>query len=261
MKDGNSGDPNVSDTSRSDDQLERIKAELRETQARLRDALGLLAEAERSVRASKEQTVLLEGELQHRVRNMLAVVRSVFSRTVATRSSLEDASDHFKGRLDALARYQAGPAMLSYPYHDLENMLREEFLQVGFEHDPRIRIAGPEAILTGKVAESVGLALHELVTNSIKFGILAPGNDKGGLVVEWHHAGARLHFRWNESGVAIVSSAPLHRGFGREFVEDSLPYQLGAVTSVEIAPGRITCIMNLPLSLDGEDGYKTRLGG
>jgi two-component system CheB/CheR fusion protein len=223
-------------------------AELREVRRQLRIAQGKLEAAQESIRGGREREGRLEHELQHRVRNMLAVIRSVFARSMATRTSLEDASDHFKGRLDTLARYQSRSALGLNLGHEVEDMVRDELVNAASADDPRIAISGPAVSLSGLPAESLGLVLHELVTNSIKFGLLSPGHTTGGLLVEWQRDEDRLRFKWVESGVSVVASAPLRRGFGREYIEDSLPYQVDAVTSFEIAPGRIACLIDLPLT-------------
>lgn len=241
-------DPAPGDAPEPAAELERIRLELWDTQARLRHALESLEESERSVRSGKVREEQLERELQHRVRNMLAVIRSVFSRTVETRTSLQDASDHFRGRLDTLARYQADAVFGPDRQHDVENMMRDEFLSAGLINDERIVIYGPTASLDGRAAESFALALHELVTNSIKFGVLSPGNTRGTLHVKWQCAEGRLRFNWIESGISIIAPAPLRRGFGREFIEESLPYQIDAQASVQITPGRISWLIDLPLN-------------
>jgi hypothetical protein len=88
--------------------LEKVEAELAETIAELQIKSRLLEDAERFEALSRQREALLEAELQNRVRNMLAVVRSIFSRTAETRTSTEELADHFRGRLDALARYYIG---------------------------------------------------------------------------------------------------------------------------------------------------------
>lgn len=203
-----------------------------------------LQEAERQLSLSEQREKALAGELQHRVRNMLAVVRSVFSRTADAYEVIDDVADHFKGRLDALARSQTGSLQNSRG-RELEDIVRDELLAVTAAGDPRVTLRGPGVRLTGKTAESLGLATHELVTNSIKFGILSQPDKKGGLLIEWSLSGQRLEFTWRETGVSILCSAPLRSGFGREYIENSLPYQIDAATSFDIQPGVISCRMQL----------------
>ncbi|MGU7837812.1 HWE histidine kinase domain-containing protein, partial [Escherichia coli] len=95
------------------------------------------------------------AELQHRVRNILTVVRSVFARTVETGRSIEEIADHFKGRLDAMARTQAVVTQTASGTVDLENLIRDELLSVGITDGVRLSISGPDLPLPASVAESI----------------------------------------------------------------------------------------------------------
>jgi two-component sensor histidine kinase len=218
-----------------------------ELQVQLAEAHRELANAERDRQAARDREALLRNELQHRIRNMLAIIRSIFSRTVAAGGSLDDVADHFRGRLDAIARYQTALSLDPRATIDFEQIVRDELHSFQFGDDPRIRISGAEVRLVPDVAQMIGLALHELVTNSIKFGVLATLEERGRLEMSWIMAGARLRFIWLETGVPVLSPAPLRRGFGREFIEQALPYQIGAETRFELRPGGLFCEIVVPL--------------
>ena len=90
--------------------------------------------------------------------------------------------------------------------------------------------------------------LHELATNSLKFGALTAPN--GYLAITWatkRAAPPRLHVNWTESGVTIASLAPRKRGFGQELIESTLPYELNANTRLTFAPGGVQCLIDVPL--------------
>jgi two-component sensor histidine kinase len=229
----------------SDGQAPRLAAD--ELQDQLSATRRALAEAERERQASRDREALLRNELQHHVRNMLAVVRSIFSRTVDSSDSLEEAADHFRGRLDAISRHQAARSRDPGGRVDLEQIVRDELQGFQFGDDPMIGISGPEVGLRHDVAQMFSLAIHELATNSIKFGVLAAIHDRGHVTAEWRVADRMLHFSWSESGVPVVASAPLRRGFGRQFIEDALPYQIGARTRFELRPGGMLCEIVAPL--------------
>jgi two-component sensor histidine kinase len=212
--------------------------------ARAREALSA---ADRRHAAGREREAMLRGELQHRVRNALALVRSIFARTVATGGDLEDLANHFQGRLDVIARYQLSRTHEPGGTVDLDAMVRDELLSFHSSADPRVLVTGPEVRLGHETAQVMGLALHELATNSIKFGVLGSSDTRGQLRIAWRAAGGRLHFQWEESGVAVLGAAPFHSGFGREFIEQALPYQLGAESSFVLRPGGLDCTIELPL--------------
>lgn len=216
-----------------------------------------LLASERDRAAALEREAVLRNELQHRVRNMLAVIRSIFSRTVAAGGSLDEVADHFRGRLDVLARYQQGYIRDLARPTDFETMVRDELQDFRFGDDPRIDMAGPPLQLSVDVAQLLGLALHELVTNSLKFGALA--TDTGRLKIRWNGKGGKLSLTWEESGVSVVAPAPLHYGFGREFLEQALPYQLTAAVTFQLRPGGVICNITLPLLAEVPEGRLERL--
>jgi hypothetical protein len=67
------------------------------------------------------------------------------------------------------------------------------------------------------------------------------------LRVGWTVENGTLDFTWVESGIAIVAQAPLPIGFGRQYIERALPYQLGGDSSFKISPGELRCRIRLPL--------------
>ena len=207
------------------------------------DLEAQLAQAQRALRASEQRETHLRRELEHRVRNVLAVSRSILARTLATATSVESARSHLSGRLDALARYQGRTVAMLGADFDLETMIWDELLAVASAGDPRIVVDGPSTEIAPQVAEVIGLALHELVTNSVKFGVLAGPSAVGKLAIEWRVHSGEIDLHWSESGVPIVSSAPLESGFGQDYIEHALPYQLGATTSFELVPGGMRCRM------------------
>lgn len=209
-----------------------LRAELLAVQAQL-DAVT------RELRSDRERDNLRYGEMQYRARNVVAIIRSIFSRTMASSGMMEDVADHFRGRLEVLARYQQSRISNPAGLLDLEMMLRDELHDFQFGDDPRIAISGETAQLPHDQAQSLGLALHELVTNALKFGALAHAG--GHLHVSWRMTGGTLRLEWIETGVPVLGVAPLHYGFGREAIEQGLPYQLGATTSFALRPGGVHC--------------------
>lgn len=197
-----------------------------------------------ALEASEARERILQDELQHRVRNMLAVVRSIFTRTVEAGGTIDEVADHFKGRLDAVSRYQFASAVDPSGTIDLDMMIWDE-LRV-FEFDTRVVVNGPEARIHYDVAVALGLALHELTTNSIKFGALTDTARGATVNVQWSLADDELTLIWEETGVSIVAPAPLPSGFGREFLESALPYQIDATTLFELRPGGIRCSITIP---------------
>ncbi len=187
-----------------------------------------------------------DGELQHHLRNALSVIRSVARRTALASDSVEHYATHFEGRLDALARIQDAVIRSPLGRVDLEGLVAEELLahRVG---DASVVVAGPPLALNARVAGSLGLAMHELVVNAVKFGAFA--SPRGTVAVTWSvEPGPVLRFAWRETGIVVAGVAPRRCGFGTELIERGLPYDLGAVTRIEIRPGELLCSIGVPLA-------------
>jgi PAS domain S-box-containing protein len=143
--------------------------------------IGASTEIEEAKRL-QAHTEMLVAELQHRVRNILAVVRSIARRTGDTSATVEDYAAHLQGRISSLARTQNVLTRTPGSGVNLEELVGDELLAHAVQED-QVTIGGPAVRLQGKAAETLGLALHELATNAVKYGALAvPG---GGLSVTW----------------------------------------------------------------------------
>lgn len=201
------------------------------------------------MRQLEERHRMLLTELQHRVGNILTAVRSVFTRTLDGGGTLEDIANHFRGRLDALARTQAVVTRTAARDVDLEDLIREELLAVGVGDGAGVTIAGPDVRLPALAAEVLGLATHELAINSVKYGALKVA--RADLDIHWAvdaDAGKRrLRLVWHERGVPVVPVSPDHHGFGRELIEEALPQRLGAETTMEFLAGGVRCTIVMPL--------------
>jgi PAS domain S-box-containing protein len=206
-------------------------------------------------RAEARQRLLLT-ELQHRSKNILAVVRSLLSRTLESSTSLDEFAAHLSGRIGALARTQSILARTIDGAVGLEELAHQELVAHGGMAAGQFTTDGPRVTFTDKVAEIVGLALHELTTNALKYGALSVPT--GALSITWSVAPATtptsgspqiLSLVWQESGVAVVPDAARHAGFGRELIEHGLPYELGATTAMHFDPTGLRCDISFPLRM------------
>lgn len=207
------------------------------------------------LRRLQDRQELLVAELQHRVRNMLTVVRSVFNRTLEAGGDPDDLAQHFVGRLDSLARVHVGTTQSATGEVDLELLIRDELLSVGVGDNHAITVAGPDLSLPSRLAEPLALALHELTTNSLKYGAL---KTKGAtLAIRWvtnmgYGETPRLDLTWTEQGVPAIDLRPARRGFGTELITEALPYRLGAETRWELRGGGVRCSLCVPLPAQAE---------
>lgn len=202
------------------------------------------------LRRLREHHKVLLAELQHRVRNTLAIVRSLARRTADTTDTVADFASHFEGRLNAFARVQAAATRNPIGSLDLEYLVAEELAAGTAREEARVVLEGPPVKLRLKAAQSLSLAIHELATNAVKFGAFA--HPAGRLSVSWQvedRAGEPplLTIVWRETGVPIDVAAPRRQGFGSELLQRSLPYELQARVGLEFEPDGVHCTIALPL--------------
>ncbi len=215
-----------------------------------RRMIGVMQDVTEAKAAEARQRLLL-AELQHRVRNSLAVIRSMVRRSAQAATDLEDYVSHLEGRIDALARVQAAVARAPGAGLDLEGLLRDEF-QAAAATEDQVSLSGPPLRLTPRAAEMLGLALHELTTNALKHGAL--GSPSGRVAVVWSVEDGlppRLRLCWTEqAGRLLAPAGP--PGFGTELIERMLAYNLGAQAATRRGPQGFVCDIALPL--DRTDG-------
>ena len=198
------------------------------------------------VEGERQQRTLVD-ELNHRVRNMLTVVGAIASQTLEHTPSPEAFGPAFLGRVEALARAYGLVARERWGDVALEEAVREELEPVLDDDGARITLAGPEVMLRPKAAVPVGMVLHELVTNAVKYGSLS--SPQGRLAVEWTiedgPAGKRLVLRWTESGGPVPDSSG-RKGFGTELIEREIRHDLRGEIALDLTPQGLRAVATSP---------------
>jgi len=217
-----------------------------DAQGRVVEWLGTFTDVNDLRMLQGRQEVLL-AELQHRVRNIMAVIRNVAARSVENSTSVRDYAARLNGRLEALARTQVILTRYAGEGVDLHTLVQDELTQT--TAPGQVDIDGPPVRLTAKASEVLTLAVHELVTNASKYGALSV---PGGLVrVRWQLEGANneteLRFSWDESGVQISEDATRRKGFGTELIEKRVPYELNGSGRLDVLPGGVQAVITFPL--------------
>jgi len=219
-----------------------------ETIARMAGCAWHGLNAAEELQQSNRRCRALTAQQQHKVRNVLAMVRSIVRRSAATSASPEEFSEHLGGRIDAIARAQSFLVNSADGAVDLYELIMGELVPTAVREE-QLHIEGPSLRLQGKGAESMTLAVHELATNAVKFGAL--GRTRGHLSVTWRvderHYPAHLQLQWLEEGSAPADIAPRQRGFGHEMIELALPYELNGHTDIQLTPGGLRCCIDIPL--------------
>jgi PAS domain S-box-containing protein len=195
-------------------------------------------------RRAEERQRLLVNELNHRVKNTLALVQGLALQSFRDGRDVPSARDAFQQRLAALAAAHDLLTRESWEGATLDELVREA-LGLYNGHEARIAWAGPPVRLNPKAAVSLVMALHELCTNASKYGALSvPG---GEVSVQWKLAeGDRLAIEWRESGGPPVR-APERRGFGFRMIERALAADLSGAARLEFDIAGLVCRIDASL--------------
>jgi PAS domain S-box-containing protein len=216
------------------------------------DWIGTMTDVHDLHEMQSRQQVLMQ-ELQHRTRNLLSVVQSIATRTIRASQSLDAFRTEFESRLGALSRVQSLLARVDDHQIDLPKLVAAELAahsDDGLASD-KIHVEGPSINLPAAAAQAIGLALHELATNAVKYGALS--KQEGKLTVRWdvkdEGPNTRVSLTWIESGVPLpIETISKRRGYGTELIERALPYQLQARTKLTFASDGVHCEIEVPVS-------------
>jgi two-component sensor histidine kinase len=207
-------------------------------------------------REQEEWHKLLVAELQHRVRNLIAMVRSVARLSASSHDDVEDYVDHLIGRLQAMGRTQGTLTRSPGTSVDLAELVREELL-VHAAREEQCVVEGPDVALAPHAAEIVTLAVHELATNSIKYGALG---DRGHIRINWstRQQGNEtwVALRWQETAPHRKSGTE-RKGFGRRLIEERLPYELRGKGRLHVHDTGVLAELEFPLA-EGPSILETR---
>ena len=178
---------------------------------------------------------LLIEELNHRVKNTLAILQSIAAQTFRSASKTE--REKFEGRLGALAEAHNLLSKEKWQGSELQDVI-DRVLQPYLLNNPeRVRMFGPKVPLSPRVAVVLSMIVHEIATNAAKYGALS--NDSGTVALDWEiiieDGERKLRLLWAETGGPAVV-APIQRGFGSRLIERSARDQLGGEATVDFLP-------------------------
>jgi len=178
---------------------------------------------------------LLIEELNHRVKNTLAILQAIAVQTF--RSATRAEREKFEGRLGALAEAHNLLSSEKWQGAELRGVLERVLQPYVINAPERVKMFGPRVPLSPRLAVVLSMIVHEIATNAAKYGALS--NDFGTVGIDWEvlpgSAGDILRLIWTESGGPPVT-APVHRGFGSRLIERSARDQLGGEATVDFLP-------------------------
>jgi PAS domain S-box-containing protein len=197
-------------------------------------------------KALEEQKNLLIAELDHRVKNVLAIVAVVASRTQETNSSMGDFVAALEGRIQSMAATHELLSHRRWQGIPLAQLVQRELAP--YATGTNTRIDGADDILSADAGQALAMVIHELATNAAKFGALSTG--AGNVWVRWGQeqngrSHGRLCIEWLESGGPRVM--PMVRsGYGASVIRDLIPYELGGTVDLVLAPEGVRCEIKIP---------------
>jgi two-component sensor histidine kinase len=199
---------------------------------------------EAMAKAEAHQRTLIE-ELNHRVKNMLTVVSAMARQTAATSGDLEDFTEKFVQRIDALGRTHSLLSREQWATVQLFEVARESLEPYVLEDRNRVLLDGPPVPLDPKTALALGIVFHELATNAIKHGALS--NRDGYIAMSWGFKDSEnITLEWQERGGPDVKP-PSRGGFGSRLIRLEMTHELNGHVELLYEPGGLKVLMDFPL--------------
>ncbi len=195
----------------------------------------------RAVAADRRE--ILISELNHRVKNTLAMVHSIASQTIRQTSSVEVFATAFEGRLHALA--EAHDLLVKEDWGDVRMGDLVRRILEPYRRQGSVSMDGAEIALRAQVGTALVMILHELATNAVKYGALSAPD--GHLDVSWRLDGvrSRVGLVWKEAGGPAVVP-PERRGFGTRLIEHGARHDLGGSAKLDFRPEGLVCEVSFP---------------
>ena len=189
---------------------------------------------------------LLIEELNHRVKNTLAILQAIAVQTFQSASKSE--REKFEGRLGALAEAHNLLSEEKWRGSGLEDVISRVLQPFVLNNPDRVHMSGPAVPLPPRLAVIISMIVHEIATNAAKYGALS--NETGTVRLDWEiiedNGGPKLRWIWAESGGPPVST-PIKRGFGSRLIERSARDQLGGEATVDFLPRGVVYTLVCPL--------------
>ena len=201
-------------------------------------------------RAAQRQNLLI-AELNHRVRNILGLIRGLISQSKGGATDVESFAATIGGRVQALARAHDQITESNWRPRSLAGLISTEAAAYLDGDAHRVQIEGPPVLLQPEAFATMALVIHEMVTNAAKYGALRERS--GRVLVEWTTDNGSLILQWREMGGPPVQ-APTRRGFGTTIIERSVPHDLHGEASLDYAPDGVRARFVVPPRFIEYDG-------
>jgi PAS domain S-box-containing protein len=190
---------------------------------------------------AEERQILLAEEVDHRARNVVAVVQSIMRLTRA--DTIDDYIRALDGRIGALSNAHRLLASSRWEGAGLNRLVDEEFAPFRAGGKERVLARGPVVVLPPATAQTIALALHELATNAAKYGALSA--ESGRVSLSWRIEADKLELLWEESGGPSVTP-PSRRGYGSRAIVAGIERQLAGAVKFDWQERGLCCTLSVP---------------
>jgi two-component sensor histidine kinase len=194
---------------------------------------------------------LLMDELNHRVRNTLAIVSSIASQTLKHTPSAQEFRTTFGGRIAALAKTHTLFAANRWSTSTLKEVIAQQLDPYTRERGAALTIDGPKLLVNPKQALTLSLVFHELAANAAKYGALSVPVGRVGICWEID-AERKLRLTWEESGGPCVAP-PGPTGFGSQLIKFNVAHEFGGEAELDYQPDGLKCRLAIPLRAEADE--------
>ena len=193
------------------------------------------------VSEARDRADLLARELNHRVKNLFAVVLAIVQMSSRDKPEAKEVTNSIAQRIRALlTAHEVSQGELERPVASLRALVETSLAPYRSSNHPA-EIDGPEIMLPAKRVTPLGLVLHELTTNAVKYGAW---KDEGTVHVSWSEQDGTVTLEWRETG-AQLGDAPEHTGFG-SLLMTSAARQFGGTFERKFTPDGLIVTIELP---------------
>ncbi len=190
-----------------------------------------------------ERQEILIAELNHRVRNILSLIKGIVGYTAAEKMDSEPILE-ILGRIKSLARAHDLITRQHWGAGSLKELLQSEVEAYLAGNTHRLVVLGQDFLLAPEALSTAALVIHELATNSVKYGSLCASSG----IVEvslTRTPNDDLSMLWQDKGGPAVTK-PTRRGFGSTIIERSIPHELGGSAAIEFNPEGLIATFRIP---------------
>lgn len=224
---------------------ESIRVTLMEVVLRMSDA-----SLKERAKAQESQEILI-AELNHRVRNILNLIKGLINQSKDDAESIADFTKVVGGRVHALAQAHDQITKENWGPSSTRDLIATEAKAYLDDKVARVNVTGLDALITPPAFTTLSLVIHELMTNSIKYGALCDSKGQIDVSLEKQIDGA-LEITWREKGGPPIKTPPIRKGFGTTIIERSIPFELSGDATVSYKTSGLEAKFLIPPSFVSE---------